>query len=333
MFASLLLGLTGLAVAIPASAAAPSAAPARRFHWDRDASTGHGTLRTNTSETGAVVRVTVHNPPINLYDQNVAQDMYSFMQSISPKEPGIDVNNNISWPKVVIFSSDIKDFWIGSYDINLLGSTNKLDNATTQKIFTETVATTALVRSLPSIFIAEINGRATGSGNEFLVTCDMSFAGPDTVVGMVETAVGNTEGNGGVQYMVRRMGMHRAAEYLLPSQSIGPQEAAEVGWVNRAYDSAEELSQAVDAIANRMALLPAGSLNATKTAIRAFGPSQQQITDDLNSVNRLFAEEKNILPVYLSLSQNQSANAFMLNNLRSLTDLKQLVEQFQQTIN
>ncbi|KAG0647115.1 hypothetical protein D0Z07_6912 [Hyphodiscus hymeniophilus] len=212
--------------------------------------------------------------------------MYDFVQSIAPAAPDTDVNFNITWPKVVILSSDIEHFWVGSYDINLLGPTDKLDAATTTKIFTETIQTSALIRSLPSTFIAEINGIATGSGNELLVTCDMSFAGPDTVVGMIETAAGNTEGNGGVAYMVRRMGMHRAAEYLLPSQSIGAAEAAEAGWVNRAYGSADELTSAVDAIANRMAILPAGSLNATKVAIRSFGPSQEQINADLASVNQ-----------------------------------------------
>lgn len=114
----------------------------------------------------------------------------------------------------------------------------------------------------------------------------MSFAGPETVVGTIETAVGDTEGNNGVQYMVRRMDMHRAAEYLLPSQSIGAREAAEVGCVNRAYSSAWELTEAVNAIADCTAIIPAGSLNTTKTIIRSFGPSQSQANTDLDSVYR-----------------------------------------------
>ncbi|KAJ2977571.1 hypothetical protein NQ176_g4296 [Zarea fungicola] len=104
MLSILLIGLLGLTTAAPEQY--------RRFRWDRDDSTGFGTLKTTTSSNGAIVRLTVHNPPINLYDQNVAQDMYSFVQAIAPKAPGTDVNDTISWPKVVIISSDVENFWV-----------------------------------------------------------------------------------------------------------------------------------------------------------------------------------------------------------------------------
>lgn len=125
MLSSLLLGFVGVATVL--------ARDTKRFHWDRDASTGHGTIRTQTSETGAVVRLTLHNPPINVYDQNVAQDFYDFIQSITLETPDTDGNKAITWPKVVIISSDIKSFWVGSYDINLIAATNQLDPQTTNK--------------------------------------------------------------------------------------------------------------------------------------------------------------------------------------------------------
>ncbi|KIW68590.1 hypothetical protein PV04_04528 [Phialophora macrospora] len=317
----LLSGLAGLAVASNTT-----------YHWDRNASTGHGTLRTQTSQDGTVVRVTIHNPPINLYDQNLAQDLYSFVQAIQPQQPGSDGDDHISWPKVVILTSDIKDYWVGSYDVNLLGTENQLDNETTTAIFTQTLATNALIPQLPSIFVAEVNGAATGSGNELLVTCDMTFGGPNASFSTIETAVGDVEGNGGVQYMVRRMGMHRAAEYLLPAQGIGAQEAAQAGWINRAYNSTETLTDAVNAIAYRMSIIPAGGLNATKVAIRSSGPSAAQIQQDLASVLRLIGgKEQQALGPYLRLSDNQTANAFTLNNLRSLSNLQDIVRGILQT--
>ena len=302
------------------------------YHWDRNASTGHGTLRTQTSQNGTIVRVTIHNPPINLYDQNLAQDLYSFLQAIQPQTPDSDGDDHITWPKVVILSSDIDDYWVGSYDINLLGPQDKLDTATSTKIFTQTLATNALIPQLPSIFIAEVNGAATGSGNELLVTCDMTFGGPNASFSTIETAVGDLEGNGGVQYMVRRMGIHRAAEYLLPAQGIGAPEAAEVGWINRAYNSPKALTGAVDAIAHRMSIVPAGGLNATKVAIRSNGPSAAQMQNDLASINRLVVgKEQQVTGPYLRLSGNQSANAFTLDNLKSLASLEEILVDVQQT--
>ncbi|KAJ9617151.1 hypothetical protein H2200_000872 [Cladophialophora chaetospira] len=325
MLAALVLsGLASLAVA----------ANNKTYHWDRTAATGHGTLRTQTSQNGTIVRVTVHNPPINLYDQNLAQDLYSFVQSIQPQQTASDGDDHITWPKVVILASDIDDFWVGSYDVNLLGPQNKLDNVTSTTIFTQTVATNALIPQLPSIFVAEVNGAATGSGNELLVTCDMTFGGPNASFSTIETAVGDLEGNGGVQYMVRRMGMHRAAEYLLPAQGINAQEAAEAGWINRACKSSEALTDAVNAIAYRMSIIPAGGLNATKVAIRSNGPSASQISQDLESVRRLIeGKEQEALGPYLKLSGNQTANNFTLDNLKSLSALQEIVVDVQQTAN
>ena len=302
------------------------------YHWTRTATTGHGTLRTQTSQKGTIVRLTIHNPPINLYDQNLASDLYDFVTSITPAQAGSDGDDHITWPKVVILASDIPDYWVGSYDVNLLGPANELDNETTSRVFSQTVATNALIAQLPSIFVAEVNGAATGSGNELLVTCDMSFGGPSASFSTIETAVGDLEGNGGVQFMVRRMSMHRAAEYLLPAQGIGADEAAQVGWINRAYKTSEALTDAVDAIAYRMSIIPAGGLNATKMAIRANGPSAGQIQQDLGSVLRLIGgKEQEALGPYLKLSGNQTTNNFTRDNLRSLSGLEGIVVDAQQS--
>lgn len=317
----LLSGMVGLAIATDS----------KTYRWDRTATTGHGTLKIQTSQNGTVVRVTIHNPPINLYDQNLAQDLYSFVESIRPQQPASDGDDHIAWPKVVILASDIEDYWVGSYDVNLLRPDNKLDNTTSTIIFTQKLATNALIPQLPSIFVAEVNGAATGSGNELLVTCDMTFGGPNASFSPIETAVGDLEGNGGVQYMVRRMGMHRAAEYLLSARGINAEEAAEAGWINRAYKSTRALTDAVNAIAYRMSIIPAGGLNATKVAIRANGPSAVQLNEDLGSIQRLIGgKEQEALGPYLMLSGNQTANNFTLDNLKSLSALQGIVVNAQQ---
>ncbi|KAF2786911.1 ClpP/crotonase, partial [Melanomma pulvis-pyrius CBS 109.77] len=214
------------------------------------------------------LRVNIQNGPINLYDAKLGTDMATLLNSLQPHR--IPSNATYPPPKVVTFSSDNPDFWMGHYDLELLipGGTDLSGDETTA-LFTSIIGITRLLSTLPTLFIAEINGHATGSGNEFLLQCDMAFAGPNAVVGSLEVGVGGLHGNGGIQFLVRKMGMAKAAEYLLATTSIGAQEAAEVGWVNRAYASAEELRQAVDALAYRLSLFTAGSLNGTKTAIRA----------------------------------------------------------------
>ncbi|KAG0646758.1 hypothetical protein D0Z07_6117 [Hyphodiscus hymeniophilus] len=282
--------------------------------WERTSSTGYGTLTTQVQDNGAVLRVTINNPPINLYGVKLLNDMSQFLNSLVPGS----TNVSTPAPKVVIFASALPGFW--------MSTTNPYDTATSNALFNLAVAAPALLRTLPTIFIAEIDGRATGSGNEFLVQCDMGFAGPDAIVGSLEVAIGGLEGNGGIQYVVRRLGMARAAEYLLSSASLDAETAAEVGWVNRAYKTSQQLTTSVNALASRIALFDAGALNATKTGIRANGPSSDQVAADIASILRLFPEEQVLLPKWLTLSQNLTANEFTLGALRSVGEVEKLYQ-------
>jgi enoyl-CoA hydratase/carnithine racemase len=292
--------------------------------WENDGTFGYRTLSITRGNNGATLRVNVQNGPINLYDAKLGTDMTTLLNSLKPSN--IPSNTSYPPPKVVTFSSDNPDFWMGHYDLELLipGKTN-LSMDETNALFASGIATTRLLSTLPTIFIAEINGRATGSGNEFLLQCDMAFAGPNAVVGSMEVAVGGLHGNGGIQFLVRKMGMAKAAEYLLTGTSIEAQEAAEVGWVNRAYGSTAELREAVDALAYRLSLFTAGSLNGTKTAIRASGPTVEQSDADIATILRLFPEEIPFLPRFLELTGNQTANAFELGALRDIKDVEKAV--------
>lgn len=292
--------------------------------WEKDGTFGHGTLDITRTNNGSSLRVNIQNGPINIYDAKLGADMYTLLNSLLPSN--IPSNTTSPAPKVVVFSSDNSNFWIGHYDLNLIlpGGTD-LTQEESSALFANAVAAHRALGTLPTIFIAEINGHATGSGNEFLVQCDMAFAGPDAVVGSLEGAVGGLQGNGGIQYLVRKMGMAKAAEYLLQATSIGAKEAAEVGWVNRAYDTAKELREAVDAITYRLSLFQAGALNGTKTAIRAWGPSVEQSDADIATILRLFPEEIPHLPRLLELTENQTANAFELGALRDIKDVEKLL--------
>jgi enoyl-CoA hydratase/carnithine racemase len=293
--------------------------------WEKDGIFGNGTLSVTRRNNGSTLRVNIQNGAINLYDAFLGTDMYTLLTSLQPS--AIPCNTSVSPPKVVVFSSDNPHFWMGHYDINLIlpgGSNFTTDE--TSALFANAVAAHRLLGTLPTIFIAEINGHATGSGNEFLVQCDMAFAGPDAFVGSIEVAAGGLQGNGGIQYLVRKVGMFRAAEYLLQATSIGAKEAAEVGWVNRAYESASELREAVDALTYRLSLFQAGALNGTKTAIRASGPSVEQADADIATIFRLFPEEIPHLPRLIELTENQSANAFELGALRDIKDVEKLLK-------
>ena len=97
-------------------------------------------------------------------------------------------------------------------------------------------------------------------------------------------------------------------------QDVDATQAAAYGWVNRAYQSQQELTQEVDKLAKRIAVFNAGALNGTKASIRSSGPSEKQLADDLATFNRLVGgeEAQRALARFLELSGNQTRSAFEL---------------------
>lgn len=142
-------------------------------------------------------------------------------------------------------------------------------------------------------------------------------------MGALEVGVGVIHGNGGIQYLTRLIGPGYAAEYLYSSGTIDAAEAARIGWVNRAYESGEELTEAVNKLATRISTFPAGALNGTKVSIQNTGPSQRALDVDLVTIFRLAATPvaQELLAKALALSNNQTLGAFELGLDYDLVDL------------
>ena len=49
-------------------------------------------------------------------------------------------------------------------------------------------------------------------------------------------------GNGGIQYLVRLIGMQKTAEYMLTASGIDAPTAAKIDWVNRMHTSETKLT-------------------------------------------------------------------------------------------
>lgn len=288
--------------------------------WHRDDSTGHSTLTTSTNSDGTVLRAVISNPPINLYNFALIEDLYSFLLALT----STTFTSTPAPPKVVIFASADPEFFIAHLDLHTLSATSPYQNTTYSNalvgIYKQTVD---LLHSLPTIFIGEINGRAFGAGSEITVQFDMSFAGPNARLGALEVPLGVTHANGGIQYLTRLIGPGRAAEYLLSSREVDASTAAAYGWVNRAYGSAEELSTEVYALGERIATFPAEALNGTKAGIRASAPCRAALDRDLATFARLSQREEaqEAILRFLKLSGNEQRRGFELGLMNDLVEL------------
>lgn len=195
---------------------------------------GYDTI--TTSIDGSVLRATLNNPPINLYDDQLSADLLSLVRNL---ENRTDI-------KVVILCSANSDYFIAHYDIHLIDIKSLAPpptNAT--EVGLTLLETRTKLATLPIIFVAEISGRASGAGNELLVQSDMRFAGPNTKLSQLEVGFGLLPGAGGLQFLVNLIGRAHAFEYILSGNPVDARTAEAIGWVNKAYASRRELHDGV----------------------------------------------------------------------------------------
>ncbi|KFY01726.1 hypothetical protein V490_00800 [Pseudogymnoascus sp. VKM F-3557] len=249
-------------------------------------------------------RVTVSNPPVNLWDANVITEFNALMLSL----------NNQNEIKVVVFDSDTADFWAAPIDLNIF-LPDAIPGRNSSALLEMYYENLGLLLTTPVIFIGEVNGRAWGAGDEHLLRMDMRFAGPNAQFGAPEAAVGLIH-VGGMQQLVRLIGPGRASEYMLAAAQVSGTEAARVGWVNSVHPTAKALRAHVDGLATRISLFAVETIRATKASIAEQAPSKEALGNDRARFDQLGAlplVQGNVEAI-IRLSHNQSKSWEENNN-------------------
>jgi len=120
---------------------------------------------------------------------------------------------------------------------------------------------------MDKVFIAAINGPATGGGCELSLACDLRYmADKDIPIGLPEMTLGFNPGAGGTQRLPRAVGLARALAMMLEGRTLRPKEAAEVGLVD-AVVPPDRLRPEVAETAARMARRTPESIRSLKRAV------------------------------------------------------------------
>ncbi|KAL7912418.1 ClpP/crotonase-like domain-containing protein [Trichoderma velutinum] len=244
--------------------------------------------------TGNVTRVLISHPPINLVDADVIFDFRTLLLNLQKNHA------SESAPKVVIFSSADPEFFLSHLDLHILSKDHPLK---------------------PPLSFTEVQE----AYNNLLVQMDMRFASPGALMGASEVAIGLTHGVGGILYLTRLIGLGRAAEFLLAGKGADGRLAAEWGWVNRAFDTKQDMETYVDNLSARIGVLARQGLEATKRSIRyGFGPRPKALAEDLTVVVDKLVPTKvsqGLYDKWFELSQDETRSSFELDLFASLPEL------------
>jgi enoyl-CoA hydratase/carnithine racemase len=240
-----------------------------------------GYSRIKTRLDRGVLFVTIDNPPINLLDLPLMQDIDHLGREIGADD---DV-------KVVVFDSANPDFFIAHADVKLILQlpTEVPPKADSLGPFHAMVDR---FRTMPKVSIAKIEGRARGGGSEFVLSLDMRFGALGrAVLGQPEVGVGIIPGGSGTQRLPRLMGRSRALEVVLGCDDFPADLAERYGYINRALPP-DQLGPFVERLAYRIATFPAEAIAFAKASVNSAElPTVEGLIEEAHYFNQSVATD------------------------------------------
>jgi enoyl-CoA hydratase/carnithine racemase len=217
-----------------------------------------GALATlSVSSKGSVVFADIAAPPMNLLGPELVRDLVSLIERAEGDKA----------VKVLVFRSADPEYFISHVDVTRIAEYRaeaaRLAGEASIALLFRYLSTSRLIT------IAQIEGRVRAAGSEFVLACDMRFAGRESALfGQPEVGFGLVPGAGAMQHLARLMGRGRALEVLLSGEDYDAELAERYGWINRALP-ADELADFVGALAQRIAGFPPAALATVKDRVGA----------------------------------------------------------------
>jgi len=211
----------------------------------------------NVQREGAVLFTEIAAPPMNLLGPELVRDLVSLIQQS-------EADDSI---RVLVFKSADRDYFISHVDVTRIkripgGGGETAGEASIALLFRHLSASRL-------VSIAQIEGRVRGAGSEFVLACDMRFAGRESAIfSQMEPAFGLLPGGGAAQHLTRIMGRARALEVMLSAEDYDAEFAERYGWVNRALP-ADVLGDFVRSLSHRIASFPPAGQVAVKDRVNA----------------------------------------------------------------
>jgi enoyl-CoA hydratase/3-hydroxyacyl-CoA dehydrogenase len=192
------------------------------------------------SETvGGVATLTVDRPDaMNALNEAVVAQLHAAFKKAAAdsKVKGIVIAGS---GKAFIAGADIRFF------------VRNMESGDLTRIVEFTKAGHALLHDIdtcPKPVVARLHGLALGGGLELAQACDVLIAGPRASFAFPETGIGIYPGLGGTQRPTRRIGVGLTRWLVFTGQTLSPEEAAAIGFIDKVVPY-EELDAACRAAA------------------------------------------------------------------------------------
>lgn len=159
-----------------------------------------------------------------------------------------------------------------------------------------------LIRFMPKVVIAVVNGWAVGGGHSLHVVCDLTLASEEhAIFKQTDADVTSFDGGYGSAYLAKMVGQKKAREIFFLGRNYSAQEAFEMGMVNKVVPHARLEEEAYEWAQEILAKSPT-SIRMLKFAMN--------LTDDGMVGQQVFAGEATRL-AYMTDEAKEGRNAFL----------------------
>ncbi len=242
-----------------------------------------------TERHGRVLEVRIDNPPHNFMNGEMVRELRGLVRSLSG-------DRSIG---AVVITGKPDDLYITHYDVGeILAGVRRAGIAAPPWLTGIVLRVAGAIRRIPGlrglaertplaavfelyrihelflemnrssvVFIAAINGPATGGGCETSLACDLRLmADTDIAIGLPEMTIDFNPGAGGTQRLPRLVGVGRAMQMLLEGRTLSPREALDFGLV-QAVVPADQVKEAAIRIGQRLARRSPEAIRSLKRAV------------------------------------------------------------------
>lgn len=217
-----------------------------------------------------VARIIFANPPVNVIDLAMMDELLAVLEEIEQREEIV----------AVVFGGSDRAFSAG-VDV----SAHLPD-----QVHTMLGKFHSVIRALMTtkkVTVSVVRGTCLGGGAELAAVCDMVFTADSANWGFPEISLGCFPPVA-CAMLARVVGQKHAAELILTGRQISGEEAMRIGLANEALPE-DELSEIVDDTCERMGQLSPVALALTKKALHAW--DKTLIESGLSRVEQIYENE------------------------------------------
>ncbi len=241
------------------------------------------------TQNGAVLQITINNPPANTWTMESLNGLKSVVDRASAEN---------SIVAIVIHGQGEKFFSAGA-DLKQFASGDKAASKEVADAFGEAFEALA---NFEGVTIAAINGYAMGGGLECALACDIRIAETQAQLALPEAKVGLLPCAGGTQRLSWLVGEAWASRIILLGERIGADTAERIGLTQQTTATGESLARALE-MAQQVSQQSPDAVRACKRLIKA--PRERAIAQGLKD------ERSEFIDLIGDTNQLEGTNAFL----------------------